>query len=69
MGNSINEDKLYTAISFHDLRLNNKEKNHEITSGNIMFKDEFINKQKSIIKNTKNKRGRKLLKRLLLFYQ
>ena len=53
---NIDNDVLYTAISFHDLRLNNNEKNHEITSGNIMYKDEFLkkffsNEERILIKN------------------
>ena len=38
----VNDDILYTAISYHDIRKNNDEKNHEKISGEIMFKDEFL---------------------------
>lgn len=33
---------LYTAISYHDLRKNNDEKEHELISADIMYNDEFI---------------------------
>ena len=38
----VNDDILYTAISYHDIRKNNDEKNHEKISGEIMFKDKFL---------------------------
>ena len=38
----IDNNILYTAISYHDIRKNNDENNHEITSGKIMFNDEFL---------------------------
>ena len=38
----VDNDVLYTAISYHDIRKNNEEKNHEIISGEIMFNDEFL---------------------------
>jgi len=52
---NVDNDILYTAISYHDIRRNNDEKNHEIISGEIMFNDEFLNnyfslEQREIIK-------------------
>lgn len=52
---NLDNDILYTAISYHDIRRNNDEKNHEIISGEIMFNDEFLNnyfslEQRKIIK-------------------
>ena len=38
----VDNDILYTAISYHDIRKNNDEKNHEIISGEIMFNDKFL---------------------------
>ena len=38
----INADILFTVISFHDIRKNNDEKGHEITSAEIMYTDEFL---------------------------
>lgn len=51
----IDNDILYTAISYHDIRVNNEEKNHELISADIMFKDDFLKKyfseeQRKIIK-------------------
>ena len=51
----IDNDILYTAISYHDIRKNNDENNHEIISGEIMFNDEFLKdyfslEQREIIK-------------------
>lgn len=51
----VDNDILYTAISYHDIRKNNDEKRHEITSGEIMFNDEFLKdyfspEQREIIK-------------------
>ena len=52
---NVNDDILYTAISYHDIRKNNEEKNHEIISGEIMFNDDFLKsyfslEQREIIK-------------------
>lgn len=44
----VDNDILYTAISYHDIRKNNDEKNHEIISGEIMFNDEFLKNYFSI---------------------
>ena len=33
---------LYTAISYHDIRTNNEEKDHELISAKIMYNDEFL---------------------------
>ena len=38
----VNDNILYTVISFHDIRKNNEEKEHELVSANIMANDEFI---------------------------
>lgn len=38
----IDNNILYTAISYHDIRKNNDEKNHEFISGEIMFNDDFL---------------------------
>ena len=38
----VNDDIMYTAICYHDIRKDNDEKNHEIISGNIMFNDDFL---------------------------
>ena len=51
----IDNDILYTAISYHDIRKSNNEKKHEIISAEIMFNDEFLNEyfsleQRKIIK-------------------
>ncbi len=51
----IDNDILYTAISYHDIRVNNEEKNHELISADIMFKDDFLKnyfseEQRTIIK-------------------
>ena len=35
----IDENILYTAIAYHDIKINNEEKNHELISANIMFND------------------------------
>lgn len=40
----INDNILYTAISYHDIRKNNDEKGHELISAEIMFNDEFLKK-------------------------
>lgn len=40
-GLKIDDDILYTAISFHDIRINNVEKGHELISADIMYNDEF----------------------------
>lgn len=39
---SINDNILYTAISYHDIRENNDEKQHELTSAKIMYNDKFL---------------------------
>lgn len=39
---NINWNILYTAISYHDIRINNEEKGHELISAEIMYKDEFL---------------------------
>jgi uncharacterized protein len=39
---NVDYDILYTAISYHDIRKNNDEKNHEVISAEIMFNDEFL---------------------------
>ena len=51
----VDNDILYTVISYHDIRTNNDEKNHEIISGEIVLKDEFLKdffslEQRQIIK-------------------
>lgn len=51
----IDENILYTAISYHDIRTNNKEEGHELISAEIMYKDEFL---KSIF----NEEERKIIK-------
>lgn len=38
----INENILYTIVSYHDIRKNNEEKNHEQISADILYKDEFL---------------------------
>jgi len=38
----IDDNILYTAISYHDIRTNNNEKEHEIISAEIMYNDEFL---------------------------
>lgn len=38
----INDEILYTAIAYHDIRKNNNEENHEIISANLMFRDDFL---------------------------
>lgn len=42
--NNLNVDYkiLYTAISYHDIRKNNNEENHELLSAEIMYEDEFL---------------------------
>lgn len=40
----IDDDILYTAISFHDIRINNVEEEHELISADIMYNDEFLKK-------------------------
>lgn len=44
----IDNDILYTAISYHDIRKNSDEKNHEFISAEIMFNDEFLKNYFSI---------------------
>ena len=39
---NINNNILFTAISFHDIRQNNNETGHELISANIMYEDNFI---------------------------
>lgn len=51
----IDANILYTIISYHDLRRDNKERDHELVSAEIMFNDEFLkdfftNEQRIIIK-------------------
>jgi len=55
--NDLNVDNniLFAAICYHDLRKNNDEKSHEKVSSEIMFNDEFLKdffteKQREIIK-------------------
>lgn len=38
----IDENILFTAISYHDIRTNNKEEGHELVSAEIMYNDEFL---------------------------
>lgn len=38
----IDNNILYTIISYHDLRKNMNEVNHELVSAEIMYKDEFL---------------------------
>lgn len=38
----VDYDILYTAISYHDIRKDNNEENHELVSAEIMFNDEFL---------------------------
>lgn len=38
----INNNILFTIISYHDLRKNNDEANHELVSAEIMYNDEFL---------------------------
>ena len=40
----IDENILYTAIAYHDIRKDNNEENHELISADIMFRDEFLKK-------------------------
>lgn len=51
----IDDNILYTAIAYHDLRNNTDEKNHEIISAEIMYNDKFLkgffsNEERTIIK-------------------
>ena len=39
---NIDDNILYTAISFHDIRKNNKENEHELISADIMYNDNFL---------------------------
>ena len=53
--NGIDDNILYTAIAYHDLRNNTDEKNHEIISAEIMYNDKFLkgffsNEERTIIK-------------------
>jgi len=38
----IDNNILYTAICYHDIRKNNDEKEHELVSAQIMYQDEFL---------------------------
>ena len=38
----IDYDILYTAISYHDIRINNNEKKHELASAQIMYNDDNL---------------------------
>ena len=38
----IDENILFTAISYHDIRKNNEEEGHELVSAEIMYNDEFL---------------------------
>lgn len=38
----INDNILYAAISYHDIRRNNDEKEHELISAEIMYNDKFL---------------------------
>lgn len=38
----VNDNILYTIISYHDIRKNNIEKEHELVSAEIMFQDDFL---------------------------
>lgn len=38
----IDDDILYTAIAYHDIRTNNKEQEHELASAELMFNDVFL---------------------------
>ena len=54
-GLKIDDNILYTAIAYHDLRNNTDEKNHEIISAEIMYNDKFLkgffsNEERTIIK-------------------
>lgn len=54
-GLEIDDNILYTAIAYHDLRNNTDEKNHEIISAEIMYNDKFLkgffsNEERTIIK-------------------
>ena len=40
----IDDNILYTAIAYHDIRKDNNEENHELISADIMFRDEFLKK-------------------------
>ena len=39
---NIDQNILYTAISYHDIRKNNYESGHELISAEIMYNDEFL---------------------------
>ena len=39
---NIDQNILYTAISYHDIRKNNDESGHELISAEIMYNDEFL---------------------------
>lgn len=39
---NINDNILYTTISYHDLRKDSEEKGHEFISAEIMYNDEFL---------------------------
>lgn len=49
----IDDDILYTAIAYHDIRTNNKEQEHELASAELMFNDvffkDFFSEEKRII--------------------
>lgn len=52
---NVDDNILFAAICYHDLRKNNDEKSHEKVSSEIMFNDEFLKdffteKQREIIK-------------------
>ncbi len=38
----VDDNILYTAISYHDVRKNNNENGHELTSAEIMYNDVFL---------------------------
>ena len=38
----VDDNILYTAISYHDIRINNDENGHELISAEIMYKDSFL---------------------------
>ncbi len=40
----IDNNMLYTIISYHEIRKNNEEKGHEIISAEIMYNDDFLKK-------------------------
>ena len=48
----IDNDILYTAISYHDIRINNNENKHELTSAQIMYNDD--NLKKFLTENQRN---------------